>query len=163
MKIRRVLFITLLVALLATTLVLGARVLLAPPLAGRNTDWQSYFDVLNKKEQEQWQKRRQQDYVVYLQVNQQIEYHPQTKEAALRLINPPYNAYAMQAEIRESDDGTILYRSARLSPGTVVETAPFETDYEPGQGKAEVRFRFYDGRGKFLKEEVLTVTISRTT
>lgn len=65
-------------------------------------------------------------------------------EGALRIANPPYNAYAIQVEIKLDDNQKTIFKTVKLQPNQYIEKAKLFEHLEAGEYSATATINAYD-------------------
>ena len=116
-----------------------------------------YEEVLNKEEQDNWKSKSIKEGNGYIQINTKVDVDKESKEANIRLINPPYCEFDLAITITLGD--LVLYQSDIISPATVLETIKLDQVIEEGQHEATVNYSFYDTNGEKQGEYVVNILL----
>ncbi len=65
-------------------------------------------------------------------------------EGNLRIANPPYNAYAIQVEIKLDDNQKTIFKTVKLQPNQYIEKAKLFEYLEAGEYSATATITAYD-------------------
>lgn len=126
-------------------------------------DVSQYEKILNKDEIDAWKNNEIKQGQAYLQLNTQIPVEKDNKTAKIRLLNPPYSEFSLkvQVELKEREN-KLLYESALLKPGTILEQVTLLQELKKGKYDAVVHYTFFDSANKKQGEYSVNVTFVNT-
>lgn len=121
-----------------------------------------YPDILTEDERKEWKTKEKSDSEVYIQLNTRIGVQGNGENAYIRLINPPYSEYDFKIKAYlKSDSNDILYESAVISPGTILEYVKLEHGMEAGEYDAVIQYTFYKDDSEIgTQEQAVTFVVS---
>ncbi len=120
---------------------------------------EKYRGLLDAQEMEAWKETKVQPGKAYIQIKTEIHIS-EGNMADIRLANPPYCAYDCRIEIKEKETENLLYKSERLSPGTMIERAALEKETGYGETDVIVTYYFYrHGRERLIRSREITAVL----
>ncbi len=78
------------------------------------------------------------------EVNSRPVFEDGKSEGALRIANPPYNAYAIQVEIKLDDNQKTVFKTVKLQPNQYIEKAALFEELAAGEYSATATINAYD-------------------
>lgn len=93
-------------------------------------------------------------------VNAEPVFKNGSAEGFLRIVNPPYNTYPIEVDIRLIDTKELLFQSGRLKPNQYIGYGKLNKKLPKGSYPAEVEIRAYENDGeKMFNKAYAEITI----
>jgi sortase A len=122
-----------------------------------NRDYSRQSNILTNEEKQNWKNKSVDEGKAYMELNSKVPVSE--KMATIRLINPPYSDFIIEVEYKLKDNGQILYKTEKLNPGTIVNTAYFDCNLQKGIYNATAEYKFYDGTMKLQATQTKDIEI----
>lgn len=120
---------------------------------------EKYRGLLDAQEMEAWKETKVQPGKAYIQLKTEIHVS-EGNMADIRLANPPYCIYDCQIEIAEKETEKLLYKSEKLSPGTMIETMALEERPDYGETDVTVTYFFYrHGKDRLIRSREIAAVL----
>lgn len=105
---------------------------------------EGYPDGVSKEEMQEAMQREADANYWSFDVNAEPVFKDGASEGFLRIVNPPYNLYPIEVDIRLKEGKEIIFQSGRLDPNHYIGYAKLNKDLEKGNYEAIVEIRAYE-------------------
>ncbi len=104
-----------------------------------------------KEEIEEILQRKADESMFSFEINARPVFKDGESEGNLRIANPPYNAYAIDVEIKLDLNDKTIFKSKKLNPNQYIENAKLTKRLSKGQHEATATINAYDKETGELK------------
>lgn len=104
-----------------------------------------------KEEIEEILQRKADESMFSFEINARPVFKDGKSEGNLRIANPPYNAYAIDVEIKLDSNNKTIFKSKKLNPNQYIENAKLTKKLSKGQHEATATISAYDKETGELK------------